>query len=141
MLRRVINIYIALSAISLSTILFQLFCPHEIKKFWHVESYVAENTKIFHHEFNRRIRGPLEAAKPEKVARIEARLQDNKQHDRAKASKMYDRDILSLWFQYQNQRHSIARWACFMLFSVGTILLAYPTVKVFIKVISIIFSS
>ncbi len=138
MLRKVINIYIALSAIALSTLIFQAFCPHEIKKFWHVENYVFENTKIFHHEFNRRIRTVLETVLANEVQRIQKTFNHYKEHDRPKASEMYDRDILSLWFGFQNERFQIARWTCFLLFCLGAALLIYPTIVVFVKVCSII---
>lgn len=137
MLRRVINIYIALSSIALSTLFFQLFCPHEIKKYLHSEIYVAENMKIFHHEFNRNIRNILDGATPEDMKRIQGTFDKYKEHDRPKASEMYDRDILSSWFSYQNNKFFFARWVCFILFFVGILLLAYPTIITFFKVISI----
>ncbi|MBO9453030.1 hypothetical protein J7426_22400 [Tropicibacter sp. R16_0] len=138
MLRKVVNIYIALSAIGLSTLIFQGLCPHEVKKFWHVEDYVAENTKVFHHEFNRRIRGVLDKSSPGETLRIQKTFDRYKEHDRPKASEMYDRDVLALWFSYQNTRFEAARWTCFVLFSVGVALLTYPTVTVFLKVCAII---
>lgn len=138
MLRKVVNIYIALSAIGLSTVIFQALCPHEIKKFWHVENYVSENTKVFHHEFNRRIRTILDEKVPRDTSRIQDTFNDYKQHDRPKASEMYDRDILALWFSFQNTRFEIARWTCFILFGVGVALLTYPTVAAFIKVCAIL---
>ncbi len=138
MLRKVVNIYIALSAIGLSTVIFQALCPHEVKKFWHVEDYVAANTKVFHHEFNRRIRAVLDETLPAETKRIQDTFNEYKQHDRPKASEMYDRDILSLWFSFQNTRFEAARWACFLLFAVGVALLTYPTVSVFLKVCAVI---
>lgn len=137
MLRRVINIYIALSAIGLSTIIFQGFCPHEVKKFWHVEDYVSENTKVFHHEFNRRIRAILDKRLLEDASRIQNTFDHYKIYDRPKASEMYDRDILALWFTFQNTRSGFARWICFVLFMIGAMLLTYPTVIVFLKVCAI----
>lgn len=138
MLRKVVNIYIALSAIGLSTMIFQGLCPHEIKKFWHVENYVSENTKVFHHEFNRRIRTILDKTMPEDTSRIQETFNQYKQHDRPKASEMYDRDILSLWFTFQNIRFEAARWVCFVLFGVGVLLLSCPTIAVFLKVCAIV---
>lgn len=138
MLRKVVNIYIALSAIGLSTVIFQGLCPHEIKKFWHTENYVSENTKVFHHEFNRRIRAILDKKATEDASRIQDTFDQYKKHDRPKASEMYDRDILALWFSFQNTRFKIARWMCFILFGVGVALLTYPTVAVFIKVCAIL---
>lgn len=140
MLRKVINIYIALSAIALSTVIFQALCPHEVKKFWHVENYVAENTKVFHHEFNRRIRSILDEKRPDDVLRIQNTFDHYKEFDRPKASEMYDRDVLSLWFEYQNVRHNRARWTCLVLFCVGAVLLTHPTLVVFFKVCSILFT-
>ena len=137
MLRKVVNIYIALSAIGLSTVIFQGFCPHEVKKFWHVEDYVSENTKIFHHEFNRRIRSILDKSLPKDTTRIQETFNHYKEHDRPKAGEMYDRDILSLWFTFQNTRFEAARWTCFVLFGVGVALLTYPTVAVFLKVCAV----
>jgi len=138
MLRKVVNIYIALSAIGLSTIIFQGLCPHEIKKFWHVEDYVSEHTKVFHHEFNRRIRTVLDKKLPDDTTRIQKTFDNYKKHDRPKASEMYDRDILSLWFSFHNTRFEAARWMCLVLFAVGVTLLTYPTVAVFIKVCAIL---
>lgn len=138
MLRKVVNIYIALSAIGLSTLIFQGLCPHEIKKFWHVESYVFENTQVFHHEFNHRIRTILDKKAPKDTKRIQNSFNKYKVHDRPKASEMYDRDILALWFHFQNTRFEIARWVCFILFGAGVTLLTYPTVAVFIKVCAIV---
>lgn len=138
MLRKVVNIYIALSAIGLSTVVFQLLCPHEVKKFWHIEDYVAENTKIFHHEFNRRIRATLDKHRPKDTSRIQQTFDHYKIDDRPKASEMYDRDMLSLWFSFQNTRFAAARWICFILFTVGMALLTYPTIAVFYKVCAII---
>ncbi|KZM40407.1 hypothetical protein OA90_27580 [Labrenzia sp. OB1] len=138
MLRKVINIYVALSAIALSTAVFQALCPHEIKKFWHVENYVAENTKIFHHEFNRRIREVLDTNLPDDVSRIQDRYNRDKLDNRSKASEMYDRDILALWFGFQNERFEISRWLCFLLFCFGVAFLIYPTLVVFVKVCGII---
>lgn len=134
MLRKVVNIYIALSAIGVSTITFHGFCPHEIKKFWHVEDYVSENTKVFHHEFNRRIRTVLDKELPKDTSRIQDTFNHYKEHDRPKASEMYDRDILALWFSFQNTRFEVVRWTCFVFFAVGVILLACPSVAVFVKV-------
>lgn len=138
MLRKVVNIYIALSAIGLSTVIYQGLCPHEVKKFWYVEDYVAENTRVFHHEFNRRIRTVLDKSWPKDTLRIQETFDQHKQHDRPKASEMYDRDILALWFSFQNTRFEAARWACFALFVLGVALLTYPTVTVFLKVCAII---
>lgn len=138
MLRRVVNIYLALTAIGFSTLIFQILCPHEVKKFRHVENYVSENTKIFHHEFNRRIRNVLDKKSPQDTKRIQDTFDRYKEFDRPKASEMYDRDILSLWFENQNLRFVVGRWVCFILFCVGTALLAYPTLVVFFKVLSIL---
>ncbi len=138
MLRKVINLYMALSAIGVSTVIFQILCPHEVKKFWHVEDYVSENTKIFHHEFNRKVRDILDKELPAETSRIQGTFDHYKEHDRPKASEMYDRDILSLWFEFQNKRFPLARWVCFSLFVLGVALLAYPTMIVFIKVFSIL---
>ncbi len=141
MLRKIVNIYIALSAIGLSTIIFQALCPHEVKKFWHVENYVSETTKVFHPEFNRRIRTMLDMHLPKDTKRIQSAFNEYKKHDRPKASEMYDRDILALWFGFQNTRFEAARWVCFALFCVGAILLTYPTMVVFLKVCAIVLSS
>jgi hypothetical protein len=140
-LRKVVNIYIALSAIGLSTIVFQVLCPHEVKKFWHSENYVAETTKVFHHEFNRRIRLVLDKNVPKDTSRIQGTFDHYKKHDRPKASEMYDRDILSLWFGFQNTRFAAARWICFVLFVIGVVLLTYPTIVVFMKVCSIMLAN
>lgn len=138
MLRKMLSIYIALSAIGLSTAIFQGLCPHEIKKFSHSEDYVAWNTKIFHHEFNRRIRSVLDRELRKDTLRIQETFDHYKIHDRPKASEMYDRDILALWFSYQNTRFKAARWICFILAVIGMTLLAYPTVAVFIKICGIL---
>lgn len=138
MLRKVVNIYIALSAIGLSTAIFQGLCPHEVKKFWHVEDYVAANTKVFHHEFNFRIRTVLDKRLPDDSSRIQKNFDRYKEYDRPKASEMYDRDILALWFSFQNTRFGVARWTCFVLFTVGVALLTYPTLTVFIRVCAIV---
>jgi hypothetical protein len=137
MLRKLVNIYIAMSAIGLSTVIFQALCPHEVRKFWHVEDYVSANTKVFHHEFNRRIRTVLDKNVASDTSRIQNTFDFYKGQDRPKSSEMYDRDILSLWFTYQNMRFKVARWTCFVLFSVGVLLLSYPTVTVFLKVCDI----
>ena len=93
---------------------------------------------MFHHEFNRRIRNILDKNAPEDTARIQETFSRYKEHDRPKASEMYDRDILALWFSFQNHRFEFARWTCFILFGVGVALLTYPTVAVFVKVCAIL---
>ena len=135
MLQKVVDIYLALSVIAFSTILFQLFCPYEIKRFWHVETYVAENTRIFHHEFNRRLRNILDIERQGEIDRIQSTFDRYKEHDRSKASEMYDRDILSLWFDFQNSRFPTIRWICFVMFAFGVALIMYPTFVVFGKIV------
>ncbi|MGJ8629043.1 MAG: hypothetical protein ACSHXB_18940 [Sulfitobacter sp.] len=137
LLRRVVNIYFALTSIAASTLFYQLFCPHEIKKFGDVESYVATNTKVYHHEFNRRLWSVLKSAIPETLKRVQERFDKDKEFDRSKASEMFDRDMLYLWFEYQNHRFLIVRWSCFFLFALGSVLLAFPTITVFLKVLAI----
>ncbi|UWQ82079.1 hypothetical protein [Leisingera caerulea] len=139
LLRRVVNIYVALSFFAVAALIFQALCPHEVKKFWHVESYVAEYTKVIHPEFIRNVYRVLKEEEPDKVKRILSRFYERRGENAARANEMYDRDMLALWFNRQNGRFSAARWLCFSLNLIGSVLLAYPTVLVFAEVISIVF--
>jgi len=141
---RLLLIYFGLCFVAAATTLYGVFCPTEVKHYGSANAYVIGDgpsimrmtieaicrrldASDFHERFQR-FADTYTLRTPEMIA-------DPDNHPSIK------NDLLHMYFDYMNTRHRRTRICCTILFAIGFICLAIPSLGVFLRVCRLLLAS
>jgi hypothetical protein len=134
-------VYVGACAIALGQSIYGICCPGEVKSYGHATPYVLDASRVTKDfEFEK-----LEDALRSSVYRTEyLRMRDR--YERSPGPPITEEQkahinngVLHLHFKLLNNRWSAARWLTGGLYLLGLVLLAIPSVGVFLRVLAIIY--
>jgi len=138
---RLLFIYFGLCLLALGSILYQIFCPPEIKRHATAVDYTAATREHVGDIVLGRMESRLahEADSMEEFAMIRDHTRDraNKYDDKSHRDKIYEQywpDVLDMNYRLLDGRYYAARIATFIFYVTGFVVLAIPSMDVFFRV-------
>ncbi|MCE7887797.1 MAG: hypothetical protein DYH13_09905 [Alphaproteobacteria bacterium PRO2] len=137
-------VYFGLCMIAAGSLLYQLFCPREIKQYASAADYVAQEREHISRQERLRISEFLKDTTPEYYDRFLKEgygYGDHGVRTLVLEDERFLPDLMDFYFSHMNQYRAGLRAALLAFYGAGFTALAVPSLKIFIKVAALLFKS
>ncbi|WP_417505423.1 hypothetical protein [Marinomonas gallaica] len=144
---RLFYFYFGFTFLGVGSLLYQLFCPNLIKEHGSDREFIREEVSLMTEKrtnlISRYLTHKVDSFRHEELDAIDAafgRVDDAPLEIKPKLRESAATDLMLMQWQYENWSNPIARGFVFSLYAVGFLVLAVPSIEMFVKVLRAFFS-